>query len=986
MKLTFATELALVFCLAGCGLAIEGSAERPAMAFERTEDFTPVTLGARPRAAERPLFFAEFLGKYGMFQNYLHYWIDRPLYWDRAMRPERMEYETAASFAVHAEQLSKYQLDGLDVFARAKTTDGRDNLAKFDEWFVQSGHPELHILPIIGYGEAVNRTGPDPAAFKTAISAAQANPRAPRFGGKVLVPTYNYRMFTAEQHRKFLADLTQALGNDDFILCGQPNISTMRKLQGAYRRNGRLTSSEKSELEQMLREVLEVAGGIQLSPLEQIREPEGPYCTHYSTEFFDKELAPLALKLLNEPQYRNKALGFYIHQGYINNHSGHNHAEDGTSTLRRCLRSALKLNPDYLLLFEWNELNENTMFQPTVWNGQSVSRIIRWHSRLMKGLGPDVYPGDDTSIPDLTLSYRATVKVGEVLDFEILNVPDGVRKGTLPVQLRLSNCEGRLVQTFPAEKIDETKFGAITYRASTAGFRGGDELRVTLVADGKTYDAFHPIRISPTVSWNYKAVRHSLRDQLKAKKGEVEVRKVADGKYAYSVDIAFDEPLASVELMVNENEQAAAGLQSEYDRTNFELLRLCFTAPPKEGVRDGLIRIETKGSTRCRFHNVWTANVDPGVIRPLKDGAGFTTGALIWGEGPSFLIEVPKDEADQVELAISVNSKKTPCVPVTIPVKSALKFGIAAAELNEAGVRVDALRQENLADLPPHLKTTTCTWDGETETSVHAPVFHVRAVSESGRIWRSAPVRAEPLSTELSTYAVYDEFRHRPTTAEAPSDLMPEIRYLFNPQSGAALGNTWERCYDATLGGGFQSDKTFSSLAIAPPSGRRAPAWVKEDGAWCLRFDGVNDYISFPREAFPQAAFTLAFVIKPELAGVRQMTLFRHFDSVRGSLSLFVRDGQLFATWGDKNLSREPKFETGLEVKDGEWNKISVRYDFNEFVFRVNGVEKRMPWQGRAWSFKPSVFGGHNKAELSGSSEKPVYFKGLLRNLAIRHW
>lgn len=102
-----------------------------------------------------------------------------------------------------------------------------------------------------------------------------------------------------------------------------------------------------------------------------------------------------------------------------------NHGEYGTSTLRNIMRRVLKHNPDYVLFFEWNEANENTCFQPTVYSGQTVGRLIKYYSHLSKGKPFAPYAGEDASIPNLTLSHRATLKPGEVLRFELLNIPDG---------------------------------------------------------------------------------------------------------------------------------------------------------------------------------------------------------------------------------------------------------------------------------------------------------------------------------------------------------------------------------------------------------------------------------------------------------------------------------------------------------------------------------------------------------------------------------
>ncbi len=962
---------------------LAGALAAEAAEYSRRENFVPPELGARPRAGNKPFLFAEFLFKYGMFQNYLHQWIDRPLFCNRALRPERMAYETLPSLAVHAAQLRKCGLDGFAVFANLKF--GKSQMvSQIDDWLVQGGFNDLRVLPIISYGESVDRYGPNFDAFKTAISAARASPRFPRLNGKVLVHTYNYRLFSREEHRRLNARLVETLGNDDFILCGQLNAGLQRKLERAYRAAGRLTTAQMQELEAEVRSVLDVAGGIHLNPLTQEREVEGPYCSHYSTKFFDEVLGPLVRRILAESAYADRVLGFYVFQGYINPFSGHCHAEDGTDTLRRCLHCALKYNPDYLVFFEWNEVNENTMFQPTVLNGRAIGRLIRWYSRFMHGLEADVYPGDDTNTPNLTLSHRSTVKAGEVLDFEILNIPDGVRQGLVRGQLKLLNPQGEQVMSFPEEIFDETRLGAISYRMSTAELKGGDVLVPVLTVADKTYTGFHPIRISPTVAWNYKSLRQSLRDQLLPVRAETSVQSPLPGRYAYSVAAEFGEKLASMELIANENEQDAAGQAAEYDRASNEVVRIAFTAPPKHGVRGAGIKVKVEGAHSCRFHNVWMANVDPGVIRADKDGTGFSVRALIWSEPLAFYLEVPKSMASNAVLAVKVDTPAREGTPLRLPLSTVLAKGICSGVFNDDGARVEATRFPRLADLPPLLGQTTCRWQGETASDVHAPAFHFRAISENGRIWRSPPIRAEALPAAMAKYPAYDEFAYRVMTATAPAALIPQIDYAFDPATGASLANTWERSFDAQLGGGFSSGQAFSS-SIQPPPGRRDPQWVQTDGAWALYFDGTNDYVSLPKEAFPQAAFTLTMEIKPRLSGVKQMVLFRHFDRVRGSLSLFIREGRLFATWGDRELTREPQFETCLEVRSDEWNEIVVTYDFREFVFRVNGVERRFPWTGRAWCFKPAIFGGHDKIELSGSREAPGYFRGWLRKLSIRH-
>ena len=236
-----------------------------------------------------------------------------------------------------------------------------------------------------------------------------------------------------------------------------------------------------------------------------------------------------------------------------------------------------------------------------------------------------------------------------------------------------------------------------------------------------------------------------------------------------------------------------------------------------------------------------------------------------------------------------------------------------------------------------------------------------------------------------SEIPIWDEFARKPAKGCAPSVLVPEIDYVFSPETAQSIVSGWGTACSGQLGGGFRSDQPFRSSPRKVPLGARAPKWVKCDGSWCLSFDGTNDYVNLPREVFPQAAFTLEMEVKPDIGDAQNMVLFRHYGRVRGSLSLFVRKGCLFATWGDKDLSREPEFDTGLAIRDGEWNSISVSYDFEKFAFRVGGNVREFPWRGRAYSFMPSIFGGHDSAELSGGREKPAWFRGLLRRLTIRH-
>ena len=397
------------------------SAEIP---FTVTRDFTPVTIGKRGRNAKETMYFAEAQLKYGMFQNYLHYWIDRPLFWNRASRhPERkFAYMTYPSFMIDVEQLRKYEMDGLGAFGMHA---GKfRQLKQADEYLKKGKVSDIMILPQITYGESIVRSETKPDEIVAMLKYCLESPRMPRINGKLLVGTYNYRLLSAARHKELMKQITEMLGRDDFLIIGDMDLGRLRKLQAEFRKNGKLDQAQTAELEKLITDVLEAAGGIQLALAELVRPSEGDYTSRYDTSFFDNCTSKVLEKIMGRPEYKDKILGFCVVQGYINHLSGMNHGEYGTSTLRNMMRRALKHNPDYVLFFEWNEANENTSFQPTVYSGQTVGRLIKYYSRLSKGKTFAPYAGDDVSIPNLSLSHRATFKPGEVLRFELLNIPD----------------------------------------------------------------------------------------------------------------------------------------------------------------------------------------------------------------------------------------------------------------------------------------------------------------------------------------------------------------------------------------------------------------------------------------------------------------------------------------------------------------------------------------------------------------------------------
>ena len=950
--------------------------------FTVTRDFTPVTIGNRGRNAKETMYFAEAQLKYGMFQNYLHYWIDRPLFWTRAARhPERkFAYMTYPSFMIDVEQLRKYEMDGLGAFGMHA---GKFRQLKQADGFLKKGKvSDIMILPQITYGEKIVSSETKPDEIVDMLKYCLGSPRMPRINGKLLVGTYNYRLLSAARHKELMKQITEMLGRDDFLIIGDMDLGRLRKLQAEFRKNGKLDQAQTAELEKLITDVLDAAGGIQLALAELVRPSEGDYTSRYDTSFFDNCTSKVLEKIMARPEYKDKILGFCVVQGYINHLSGMNHGEYGTSTLRNMMRRALKHNPDYVLFFEWNEANENTSFQPTVYSGQTVGRLIKYYSRLSKGKPFAPYAGDDASVPNLSLSHRATFKPGETVRFELLNIPDGAPEHTITAQLKLTDRSGKILLAFPEEKITSTILGSIEYCVPGEAFAPGSVIRPVLTANGKTYTDFQTVRIDPTMSWNYKAVRQNLRDMLKVGDFKFNVGKIDKNRYRFSVDFKASEPLASVELMTREDETAAAGAEKEFDAENNLIVRLALTAPPHAASREqGKIRVLNASGHRVSAN--YLANVNPGAWKNLPDGSGIHNNFLFWTQETVYFIQIPKK--DTAKAVIELDFKNSDIGVRRIPVDIVENLGVYALVLNpKTALRAEALKMTNLPDLPLPLGRQHVSWSGTVETDTPYPVFTVRAVGRSGRIFRSHAVMPVQIpDAPVREVACFSETAKKAVKVKIPQVLLPDIHYLFEPDSGAMLRSDSGRYFDGRLGGGFHYMEAFSHPLTKVAAGDRAPKWVRDGKAWLLRFDGVNDYINFTRETFPQGAFTLQMEIRPVLSG-KTMVLFRHFNHFLGSLSLFIRDGRLYACWGEKNLQNF-KFATSLPVRNGEWNRIEVKYDFSRLTFTVNGKSESFPFRGRAYAFKSAIFGGHDKQEFA--PEGPLFFfKGDLRKLRIRHY
>ena len=258
--------------------------------------------------------------------------------------------------------------------------------------------------------------------------------------------------------------------------------------------------------------------------------------SHFHKTFYEQFLIRIFSTVLSEPKYRNKLFGLSASLGYVNHLAGGTQLEDGTRALRESVEIALNANPDFIVMPEWNELNENTSLEPTVNRGLSTKRVMRYYMQKYKNNGKFTpVKGDDESIPNLILSTRAFIKLGEPYYVELLNVPDRNSGKTYRVKCDLYDEKGSLVKSYPDLTFDSGKLQEhriIIPSEELAEYRTIRPVLTVDDAEGKrhTYNeglSFTTIR----TSWNdnLTCLKQALRDMPKLNKFSVVFKPADDG-------------------------------------------------------------------------------------------------------------------------------------------------------------------------------------------------------------------------------------------------------------------------------------------------------------------------------------------------------------------------------------------------------------------------------------------------------------------------
>ncbi len=961
--------------LAGVGLALFLAAAglcSAAADFHRDDYTSPLTLGSRKRVADRPALYPEVQYKYALFQNYLGMYIDRPLFFDRSLRPERFAYLTAESYFREIATMRRYGFTGSGSLAL-----GIMNLYKQVNGFLDAdparaaGHQEYVQF---AFGE-MGRFSADNRQLQQAreiLGIALKSPYAGRMNGKLFISTYNSAYIPLDTMREFLGALRFEFG-DTFLIAG--GLVVDHADNQYYREHGSWPEDIQAKYRAKLTDVLTVFDGVQLPVGNRRHGTE--YTTYLDCGIYEKYILPMTLELTAEARFSGKLLGAVLTHGYINHMSGVNHGEYGTASLRKSLDQLLKVNPDFIVFFEWNEYNENTCFQPTLTNSLALQRLLKYYNLVINGGEPAPEAGDDMQTPPLILSHRETLKVGEVLEFELLNVPDSRERQTYTARLRLLDAAGAAVVEFPQETFDRSVLRAVTYRVATEELAPGvvflPELTVSRL-DGRqdVYADLQYVRLLPTFCYNYKTIRQPLRDLLRPEQVQFTAVRQADGSDALAATIAVTEPLAAVEVTDYGRDFHTVDPSKEFDREKNWLLIGSLTTR-QSGHRQ--IELSVPGSTDWQFHPWWRPNIMFGDWK-RQDGV-VTCNTLVWATANDFIVSIPRTDAS-AELCFKVDGEER-----RLALADFLSVGAWAWQYSTC--RLAWRLCQELPDTAPCHDTLQSSFAVNLTSARRYPMYQLRAVTRSGRIYRGRPVLPVALPGATRAIAIHSELRDQVSSVPVCAALLPELRYAIRPpeSGGAIMTNDFDPFFHAQLGGGYVYGEAFHTMPL--PQGRQVPEVVVEDGKPALRFDG-GSYVTMPKEAFPRGSFTLEFEIKPD-PGQDAYVLFRHFGQILGSVTLFVEGDELKLAFGDREQVKAHDFPSGLQIERGQWSRVVVSYDLASFRFQVGDRVSTAPTPRRllALYFRPGIFGGHDKVEF-GLPAGARYYSGLMRDLVIRHW
>jgi len=940
----------LVFFSAACSADAVWSGWRVTSAAEKLlERWAEEGRAYRPKLDHIHLFCrAQLKYKLGR-DDYLHRWYDRPLLQNSAPALSDSSMVDPESGKLLKRALELGRLDGMGFYP---SSSGR---AAF---FGDSEKLKIAILPEFTGGRA------DIDNAERALKA----PNAFRYKGKVVFTVYPVQrdLKKVKAFRKKLADKF----GEKFAV-----VPYSRFMPEKF-------DSVETTLD--VPQIQEIAEHIR----SRLRDADGFYIGNYAllgknaridNEIGLKLMAPLLRKVMSEPEFKEKLLGFHWIQGLENSYRWTPAIDsEGLETLRKHAEFIEALRPDFCILPEWDEENENSCFRPMIDTGWSSLRMTRYYAARWRGEKPTPFPQDDPAIPGLILSYRKHLLAGEGAEYLVTNVPDGTPKRLYRLRFSLLDSSGKTVRTFPERTLDSEACRTVSFAAPSAELLRHQILlpRLEVLWAGGRYVACRglwpqDIRADWNCDWRW--AKQPLRELLPDVKTELAASPARDGMIRLRGRILSPSILRQAEILEGSDTVWMADAKPALRETDDQVvLKLAF-----QSVTDQTL------SGKIFLDNAPSARRDDGSPLPLTlKKMRFRS----WTA--AYYIVLPRKEAEKAVLRFEL----PPHFVTELPVRTVLakhRYGLSAP----GGGMCVISRFASQKAIPAPLGRRSADFDVLVLPRDAKSVYMIRAVDRAGRVWRGSAFTLRKSAGKEVTFPVFDKLAGKPSAATADISLVTRHVYDFAPGCGAlipdAAGGKYWGIFNSfwPLASGIGSGESdYGSLPRRSIRGMKkavpleTPRRIREpEGFDSLDF-GKGAHASLPIQAVPMyAGFRISLkIMVPSLSRQTQTVL----STGSHGFNLTLRGGVLRAAmflheaWHARHTSADVFAEAPVPLTPGRWHDVVVTYDqkrLTVFLDGVPGAAKQVT--GRMFSPKA---GGLGMGETFGSG-----FEGRLASLEI---
>ncbi len=925
-------------------------------------------------AAGRTAIYARGQLKYGAERSdFLHAWYERPLHQNTDYQKEdpKSPFLNIPAWRKTVETIKLGKMDGMGV---CLSQSSRSYV--IDRTKIPGG--ETSILVELPYGYH------DGALDKYIETAEKAfnMPNSYRIDGKVVLTRYpkvlEKDLDKAEAFRKAL---DAKFGRDKFIV-----IYYVGAFDGSLP-DGPMTVQALEQAREHLRRVLRKTDGIFMADWSVY------WPRRYGAEFERKIISPLLRSVLAEPEFAGKKyLGMPMCAGHENCYRWcYSLDSTGTAMFTERMETMTEMRPDFILCCEWDEENENTHVRPTVSNGYVHQRLLRHFADKWAGRPFDVFPGDDTSIPNLVLSYRKSLIAGEPIEAEVRNVPDGTFRGKeFTVSLRWRNMEGRIVKSYLAKTLSADRLDSAWF-VSPASELAAERVLVPeleVAWDGGRYakkTGFWPLDINAVRSVDFKWVKQALREQAEGVKGRIAIgQKAADGAYTIRGGVKSGAKLRSIEVLEGPDTvymyDPAAPSQDGRIAIRLELQGYLYSTNKVSG------RIAVRNAPGVEFKKVGNANR---VFVDEADGWTVRKGTLLDSWPKRLFFYVPESAVATGEIEIDV----APAFKGTIRLADVVAkdaVGIAGP----GGSDFVAMRYLVQRSIPPPCGVKAAEFSFRMKPIARTSVLRLQTVDENDRVWRSEPVTFFAPSGKTKTFHVFERDIEKVTEITLDANLADEPSYDFGGERGSILSSPAGRAFWGILGGrvpqatGFGTGETSYGNIIALYVRPGMEGWddsaptrvVGPDGKTALHFKGCEN-AALPQQLFPMfAGFEVAFDVKPDVT----KGMYALVGAGATAFEVYMKDGIVQANYFDAcRYARQQGAivrafgPPNAPLVAGKWSHVRIVFDQREFFVEVDGMRGK-PVKASAYQ--------HNAryTAIGAANHNPLFFRGAISDLKFR--